>query len=150
MYTIEEFDKQKAKIMNYIMYKKRTEQEVKNKFSSTIQEELLYDIIDYIKKAGYLNDNEYIKKAIIEYMNLKNLSITEIKYKLSIKGISTQTIEEYIDNNKEELEEYELNSAKNLYKKKIKNSEEQQVKQYLIKKGYKTQTIKEVIKCQTC
>ncbi|MCI9016422.1 MAG: hypothetical protein HFJ53_04585 [Clostridia bacterium] len=150
MYTIEEFDKQKTKIMNYIMYKKRTEKEVRNKFSSTIQEELLYDIIDYIKQAGYLNDNDYIKKAIMEYINLKNLSITEIKYKLSIKGISIQMIEDYIDNNKEELEKYELNSAKNLYQKKIKNSDKQQIKQYLIKKGYKTQTIKEVVKCQTC
>ena len=150
MYTIEEFDKQKTKIMNYIMYKKRTEKEVRNKFSSTIQEELLYDIIDYIKQAGYLNDNDYIKKAIMEYINLKNLSITEIKYKLSIKGISIQMIEDYIDNNKEELEKYELNYAKNLYQKKIKNSDKQQIKQYLIKKGYKTQTIKEVVKCQTC
>ena len=150
MYTIEEFDKQKTKIMNYIMYKKRTEKEVRNKFSSTIQEELLYDIIDYIKQAGYLNDNDYIKKAIMEYINLKNLSITEIKYKLSIKGISIQMIEDYIDNNKEELEKNKLNSEKNLYKKKIKNSDKQQIKQYLIKKGYKTQTIKEVVKCQTC
>ena len=32
-YTIEEFDKAKTKVMNYIMYKKRTEHEVKNKFS---------------------------------------------------------------------------------------------------------------------
>ena len=86
----------------------------------------------------------------MEYINLKNLSITEIKYKLSIKGISIQMIEDYIDNNKEELEKYELNSAKNLYQKKIKNSDKQQIKQYLIKKGYKTQTIKEVVKCQTC
>ena len=31
MYSIEEFDKEKTKVMNYIMYKKRTEKEVKNK-----------------------------------------------------------------------------------------------------------------------
>ena len=32
VYSIEEFDKAKTKIMNYIMYKKRTEYEVKNKY----------------------------------------------------------------------------------------------------------------------
>lgn len=64
MYTIEEFDKKKAKVMNYIMYKKRTEYEVKNKFQNTIQNDLLYDIISYIKDAGYLNDNDYIDRLV--------------------------------------------------------------------------------------
>lgn len=64
MYTIEEFDKEKAKVMNYIMYKKRTEYEVKNKFQNTIQNDLLYDIISYIKDAGYLNDNDYIDRLV--------------------------------------------------------------------------------------
>lgn len=56
MYSIEEFDKEKSKVMNYIMYKKRTEKEVKNKFQNTIQNDLLCDIISYVKEAGYLND----------------------------------------------------------------------------------------------
>ena len=49
-YTIEEFDKAKTKIMNYIMYKKRTEYEVKNKFSKTLEENLLHDIIYPLRK----------------------------------------------------------------------------------------------------
>ena len=48
MYTIEEFDKEKTRVLKYIMYKKRTEQEIKNKFSKTIQENLLEDIIQYL------------------------------------------------------------------------------------------------------
>ena len=35
-YNAEEFDKAKTKVMNYIMYKKRTAYEVRNKFSKTI------------------------------------------------------------------------------------------------------------------
>ena len=35
-YNAEEFDKSKSKVMNYIMYKKRTAYEVRNKFSKTI------------------------------------------------------------------------------------------------------------------
>ena len=75
MYSIEEFDKEKSKVMKYIVYKKRTEQEVRNKFNQVIESELLNDIIDYIKEAGYLNDENYIEKSINEFMALKNLSI---------------------------------------------------------------------------
>lgn len=46
MYTIEEYDKEKSKVLKYVLYKKRTKQEIKNKFSSSIESEMLNDIID--------------------------------------------------------------------------------------------------------
>ena len=145
MYSIEEFDKQKSKVMNYIMYKKRTEQEVKNKYINTKPSDLLAEIIEYVKEARYLDDEEYIKKAIAEFMNLKNLSIKEIQYKLLAKGIDKNKLEDYIYENKEELKEYEKKSALNIYNKKIRTMEEEQIKNYLLKKGYKQQTLKEII-----
>lgn len=145
MYSIEEFDKQKSKVMNYIMYKKRTEQEVKNKFINTIPSDMLAEIIEYVKEARYLDDEEYIKKAIAEFMNLKNLSIKEIQYKLLAKGIDKNKLEDYIYENKEELKEYEKKSALNIYNKKIRTMEEEEIKNYLLKKGYKQQTLKEII-----
>ena len=105
MYTIEEFDKQKTKVMNYIMYKKRTEFEVRNKFEKTIQKDVLCDIISYIKEAGYLDDNDYINRAVQEFIALKSLSIKEIKYKLYQKGIDRNKIDDFIYGHKEELEE---------------------------------------------
>ena len=51
MYSIEEFDKTKTKILKYIMYKKRTENEIRTKFN-TIDEDLLEDSIEYLKEAG--------------------------------------------------------------------------------------------------
>lgn len=48
---LEEFEKQKSKVMNYIMYKKRTEFEVRQKFAKTIDEETLDEIIEYVKEA---------------------------------------------------------------------------------------------------
>ena len=86
MYTIEEFDKEKTRILKYILYKKRTEQEIRTKYAREIEENLLEDIIEYLKEAGYINDKEYIKKAIHNFISLKNLSIREIKYKLLAKG----------------------------------------------------------------
>lgn len=149
MYTIEEFDKQKTKVMNYILYKKRTEQEVKNKFQSTIQSELLYDIIEYIKEAGYLDDSDYIKKAVSEFKALKKLSIKELTYKLYAKGVDKNKLEDYIYIHKEELEEYERESAYTIYKKKSTTLDKEEIKAYLIKKGYKQDIIKEVVECKT-
>lgn len=137
MYTIEEFDRQKTKVFKYIMFKKRTETEIKNKFKTQIQEDMLEDIIEYLKEAGYINDYNFIEKQVNEYMNLKNMSIQEIKYKLMAKGIEKKLIEKYIEEHREELEEYEKKSANNIKTKKASQMDEQEIKQYLYKKGYK-------------
>ena len=145
MYTIEEFDKEKTKVLKYIIFKKRTEYEVRKKFSSTIDNEMLDDIIDYLKEAKYINDEEYRKKLVYEFINLKNLSIREIEYKLISKGINRNIIEDYIYNNRDDLEEYEIKSAKNIINKKSSSMEIEEIKQYLLKKGYKSENIKEAL-----
>lgn len=145
MYTIEEFDVAKTKVLKYIMYKKRTEQEIRRKFSSIDDQELLDDVIENLKEIGYINDENYIERAVAEFMNLNNLSLKELKYKLLLKGIDSNTLENYIYNHKEELEEYEIKSAKNIILKKQNNMEEQALIQSLLKKGYKMDLIKEAI-----
>ena len=141
MYTIEEFDEQKTKVLKYIIYKKRSEQEIRNKFSKTIDENMLEDIIDYLKEAGYINDKEFIEKTINNFKLLKNLSIKEMKYKLLAKGLDKDDIEDYFYENKEELEEYEIKSASNIIYKKVGSMEQEEIKQYLLKKGYKKDNI---------
>ena len=79
MYGIEEFDKQKTKVLKYIIYKKRTEKEIRNKFSNSIQEDLLEDMKEDLKENKYIDDSSYIKRAVDEYINLNTLSIKEIK-----------------------------------------------------------------------
>ena len=143
-YTIEEFDKAKTKVMNYIMYKKRTEYEVKNKFAKTLEENLLNDIIEYVKVAGYLSDENYIERSVSEYKAIKNLSQKEISYKLYSKGIDKNLIEDYFSSHREELYEYELKSARKIFNKKIKSMEEEEIKNYLKKKGYREDIIKEI------
>ena len=143
MYTLEEFDKEKTKVLKYILYKKRSEYEVRNKFSKTIEENLLDDIIEYLKEAKYIDDAEFIRKTVNQFKLLKNMSIREIEYKLQAKGLKRNDIEDYIYNNKEELEEYEIKSAKNIIYKKQMSMEQDEIKTYLLKKGYKQDNIKE-------
>ena len=78
-------------------------------------------------------------------MILKNLSVREIKYKLISKGLDKNDIEDYIYSNKEELEEYEIKSAENIIYKKSSSMEEEDIKQYLLKKGYKLENISAAI-----
>ena len=139
MYTVEEFDREKTKVFKYIMFKKRTENEIRNKFRTQIQEEMLEEIIEYLKEAGYINDYNFIEKQVNEYMNLKNMSIQEMKYKLTVKGIDRKLIEKYIEDNIEELKEYEKKSAEKIKIKKSTQMDEQEIKQYLYKKGYKVE-----------
>ena len=145
MYTPEEFDENKTQVMKYILYKKRTESEVRKKFCHTIEENMLEDIIEYVKDAGYINDKEYIKNLVNEYIALKCISIREIKNKIHEKGIYADDIEDYLYENREILSEYELNSAKKLADKK-KSMEPQKLKSYLINKGFDMDTVNKVMK----
>ena len=141
MYSIEEFDKTKTKILKYIMYKKRTENEIRIKFN-TIDEDLLEDSIEYLKEAGYINDKNYIERAVAEFKNLKNMSIKEIIYKLYSKGIKRDVLEDYVSEHIDELEEYEKQSSQNIINKKIHNTEKEDIINYLLRKGYKRDNIK--------
>lgn len=141
MYTVEEFDKEKTKVLKYVLYKKRSENEIRRKFENEIEANLLEDIIEYLKEAKYIDDKEYIRKTVNNFIALKNLSIREIEYKLYGKGIKKEDIEEYIYQNKEELKQYEIKSARNIANKKVSSLELEEIKQYLMKKGYKRENI---------
>ena len=142
---LEEYDKLKTKVLKYIVYKKRTESEIRKKFSTTIEEEILDDIIEELKENGYIDDSNYIVRAVNEFMALKNMSIKEIKYKLFSKGANDYAIEDYISNNIEELTDYEIQSIKNIFYKKQSTMEEVEIRQFLLKKGYKSENIKEAL-----
>lgn len=138
-----EYDKNKTKILKYIMYKKRTEKEIIQKFANTVEEDMLEDIIEELKENGYINDKLYIQKAVTEYMNLQNLSLKEIEYKLYSKGISSDIIDTYFSSIIDQLKEYELQSAKKILLKKQQVMSEDEIKMFLRKKGYNQETIKQ-------
>ena len=142
MYSMEDFDKQKTKVLKYIIYKKRTESEVRTKFQNDIDEQMLEEIIEYLKEAKYIDDLDYIERTINNFKILKNLSITELKYKLMSKGLNKNLIEDYFYENKEELTEYEIKSASNIMKKR-RDLEDAEIKVFLLKKGYKQDNINE-------
>ena len=133
---LKEFDTQKTKVFKYITYKKRTEQEVRNKFRGQIEEQMLDEIIEYLKEAKYLDDEDFIEKQVREYTNLKTMSIKELKYKLYAKGLDRKLVEQYIEKHDDELKEYEEKCIEKIRNKRVGDTEEE-INQYLYRKGYK-------------
>ena len=144
-YSIEEFDSAKTRVLKYIFYKKRTESEIRKKFAKTYSEELLEDVIGDLKEKKYINDDDYISRAVSEFVALKNLSQKELKYKLIAKGLKQNLIEEYFTQHYDQLAEYEINSANNIVQKKKNQLEPMEIKKFLMRKGYKSDTIKAVL-----
>ena len=145
IYSLEEFekfDKMKSKVLKYVIYKKRTEQEIRQKFAKEFDENILDDIIEDLKENKYIDDFKYIERAVSEFVNLKSLSLKEFRYKLFSKGIKNNLIDEYFSDNIAELDEYEKKSAYKIVCKKRNIMEDEDIKIYLLKKGYKEESIK--------
>ena len=134
-------EKLKTRVLKYIMFKKRTEKEVREKFHDE-DEVLLEEVIEILKDLGYINDIDYVERFINEAINIKNLSLYELKYKLYSKGVNKELIESYFNNNYERLLEYEKKSAKNIINKKKRTMEIEDIKNYLKRKGYKEESLR--------
>lgn len=137
---MKQIDNLKTKVLKYALYKKRTENEIREKFSEE-DENLLEDVIENLKELNYINDKDYIERSIQEFIALKSLSIKEVSYKLLQKGIKKSLIDDYICNNKEKMLEYEIQSAMKILRKKLVNNELEDTKSFLYKKGYMSECI---------
>ncbi len=142
---LEEYDKLKTKVLKYVLYKKRTEKEIRQKFSNQIEEEILDDIIDELKENGYISDENYIERAVNEFVALRNMSLKEMRYKLLSKGLSNDMIDDYFSKHYEELEIFEKQSIRNIFYKKQGQMEVDEITTFLNKKGYSIENIKEVL-----
>lgn len=141
---LEEYDKNKTKVLKYVIYKKRSENEIRRKFQSDIESNMLEDIIEELKENNYISDTKYIERAVNEYMALKNLSLKQIRYKLQAKGINNSLIDDFFSANREDLNEYEIQSAGNIINKKYDEPAEEII-QNLLKKGFEYDNVKEAL-----
>ena len=136
----EKIEKLRNKMLKYIVYKKRSEQEIRQKFSEE-DENMVEDAIEYFKELNYINDRNYVERAVKEYMALKNISLKELSYKICQKGINKNLVDDYICQNKECMLEYEISSAKAIILKKKISLEEQEIKNLLYKKGFMSESV---------
>ena len=131
------------KLMKYVVFKKRTEKEIRDKCKMMkYEDDYIDEAITYLKENEYINDERYIEKYIQNIIKLKRCSINEIKIDLLKRGIADDLIDKYID---EELEAFEEESAKILAEKKIKTMEVEKIKRYLLNKGFSYSNVSKAI-----
>lgn len=131
------------KFMKYVVFKKRTESEVRQKCKMlNYEEEQIEEIIEYLKENSYIDDEIYVDKYIKNVMKLKKCSINEIKIDLIRRGVDENLIEKYLT---DEVYEYEEESAKLLAFKKLKTTEKEKVKRYLLNKGFSYSNVAKAI-----
>lgn len=131
------------KFMKYVVFKKRTESEVRQKCKMlNYEEEQIEEIIEYLKENSYIDDEIYVDKYIKNVMKLKKCSINEIKIDLIRRGVDENLIEKYLT---DEVYKYEEESAKLLALKKLKTTEKEKVKRYLLNKGFSYSNVAKAI-----
>ena len=132
------------KLMKYVLFKKRTKNEVREKCKTmNYEEDYIEEVLDYLEENEYINDEIYVQKYIANVMRIKSVSINEIKIDLMRRGIDSHFIEDAIDD--DTLQEYELQSAMQIVRKKSKLMEIEKLKRYLISKGYSYDNITKAI-----
>lgn len=139
---LQELDDLKTKVLRYVLYKKRTEKEIRQKFSSSQDANLLEDVIENLKQNGYINDENYIKRAVDEHLAIHTLSLREMRNKLYTKGLNSDMIASYFSKHQEQLKQYEIECAKKLILKKSTQLEKEEVERFLFKKGYSSENVK--------
>ena len=140
--NLELFYKLKTKVLKYVLYKKRTEKEVRQKFSSSdVNQNMLEDVIENLKENGYISDEKYIERAINEFLAINTLSLKEMRNKLYAKGLESDIIDTYFANHEKELEEYEIRCAEKIVAKKQNQMEQEEIEKFLYRKGYKKENI---------
>lgn len=133
------------KLMKYVLFQKRTVQEVRNKCKILkYTEEYTDEVIEYLIENDYLDDELYVMKYILNTIKLKKKSSKEIKYDLLKRGIQEDIVDKYMDT--PELNDFELKSAVELARKKMKECDDIiKVKKYLLNKGYQIQFVNKAI-----
>ena len=129
----------------YVVYRKRTVNEVREKLKGlNYKSDIIEKILDELIEFEYLNDKVYAKKFIEK--NKKD-SISLLKMKLTNKGISKELIEECFNNNPyDEVEKIMKLLEKKKYDNNLEVSQKDKIKAYCARRGFKIADIEKAIK----
>lgn len=137
--------------LKYIDKKLRCEKEIYNYLNKKgIEDELIYKVVDKLRKDGYLNEEVYIRSYINDKLMLSNIGQKKIKMELINLGFD----EKYIDEELDKIDKDELyNKLKKLIDKKIIQSKnysgivlKNKITAYFIDKGFELYDIESILK----
>ena len=154
LHEIKDYDEYiygKESALNYLSYRIRTTSEIKKKLKEKkVSAKTTSKIIKYLEDAGLINDEEFARTLIEENIKRKPVGIKVLKQKLFEKGVPKQIGEKVLESVFEKVSEKELalqNFNKLIPKLKGKEKIEQKKKVYefLTRKGFSYDVIREII-----
>ena len=138
------------KVLKYISIKMRCESEIRAYLKKNeIDSKLIDEIVEKLKKQGFINEKLYVKSYILDKTRLNNIGPNKIKNELIKLNIDNNIIEEELNNiNKEELNI----TLEKLIDKKIKSNRtyagdvlKQKLLNDFINKGYSKEDILSIL-----
>lgn len=115
------------KILNFISYRHRSRQEIKNKFIVRgYSEKIINSSISKLEELGYIDDNLFAEMFIKSLVKEKKLGRCAVNYKLSPHSLDKNLVSELLDEIYEKyptkvLLEYHINKFLNVKEKSNKN-----------------------------
>ncbi len=133
--------------LKYIGYKMRTEKEVEKRLNSSGYDlAIINRVIEFLKKYNYVNDFEYACAYIRQCSKLNPKGSYVIRCKLREFGVGEDVINEALNaENPDEVQQAEMLLEKKLKgRKEISFKEKRKLQEFLLRKGYCYDIIKEV------
>nr|WP_300003202.1 RecX family transcriptional regulator [Tissierella sp.] len=136
--------------LNFLSYRQRSEQEIKNKLKEKEYEEnYIKRAIDFCKEQGYIDDEAFAISFIRDKKNLNNLGQYRIKRELMLKGIDEAIIENVLFEDLDEEYERAFKIAEkkySSYRDEDKNKIYRKLSGFLQRKGYSFQIVSKILK----
>jgi regulatory protein len=138
-------EKNKARAVNYglklLTARMKTEKEMADKLKEKgYAEDIIHYVLDCFKSCGYLDDKKYVELYLREKITINRYGTMKLRNKLYQKGISTELVEEGLEEIDEEII---IENAVYLANKKINSIRDQEsmairqkVHRHLVSKGY--------------
>ena len=146
----EMYMKAKNKALSILSKSDQSEKKLREKLLNNYDENIVEEVIEFLKGYKLINDNLLAEKIVHDNMNLSKFGKNKIKQNLYNKGIAASDIQDAISQIDPD-EEYE--NAKYLAEKRLKrlkgedkNKINQKIYQHLAYKGFSYDIIKRVLR----
>lgn len=146
----EMYMKAKNKALTILSKSDQSEKKIKEKLLNDFDENIVEDVVEFLKGYKLIDDNLLAEKIVHDNMNLSKFGKNKIKQNLYNKGIAASDIQDAISQIDPD-EEYE--NAKYLAEKRLKrlkgedkNKINQKIYQHLAYKGFNYDIIKRVLR----
>lgn len=145
----EMYIKAKNKALNILSKASHSEKNIINKLSSDFDEEIIEDVLVFLRKYNFVNDEDLAQRITNTNLKINKCGKNRIKQNLYNKGIDRSTIDSVVSDINSDVEfENAMYLAKKRYER-VKNEDRnkiyQKISQHLAYKGFGYDIIKRVL-----